>query len=375
LERHPPITQISRISLLLNLINPINLRRKRLFLGALIPMKICTNCVLPETFPGISFDAGGRCSFCQKYRGSEAQEAVKDRFKEKFLKSLEGVRGKGSYDALAAYSGGKDSTFTLMMLKQEVNLKVLAITLDHGFVSPTAVRNIQHVTGVLDMDHLMVRPGAETLRTVFRGSMEPGLYPMKALERASGICNSCMNLVKSLLLKTAIEMHVPMVVYGWSPGQAPVQSSVFKTNAPMIRQMHKAMTEPIRKMVGERLSGFLLEEHHFEKGATPESDRFPYLVNPLAFTGYSEERILEEIRKIGWVDPKDTDANSTNCLLNSFSNEVHLQQYGFHPYAFEIAGLVREGYMTREEGLKKLAAPSDPKIVEYVKTKLGIRQD
>jgi tRNA(Ile)-lysidine synthase TilS/MesJ len=338
-------------------------------------MKICTTCVLPETFPGISLDDQGRCSYCLRYRGNEALETTKERFRGKFLSVLEETRKRGAYDALAAYSGGKDSTYTLMMLKNEFKLKVLAITLDHGFVSPMAVKNIQHVTDTLDMDHMTVRPGAETLRAVFRGSMEPGLYPIKALERASGTCNSCMNLVKSFLLKTAIEMDVPLVVYGWSPGQAPVQSSVFKTNASMIRQMHKAMTGPIRKMVGERLSGFLLEEHHFEKGSTPESDRFPYLVNPLAFSGYSEERILHEIRKIGWVDPKDTDSNSTNCLLNSFSNEVHLQQYGFHPYAFEIAGLVREGYMTREEGLKKLAAPSDPKMVEYVKNRLGIGQD
>ena len=27
---------------------------------------------------------------------------------------------------------------------------------------------------------------------------------------------------------------------------------------------------------------------------------------------------------------------------------------GYHPYAFEIAGLVRDGHMTREEGLAKL---------------------
>ena len=330
---------------------------------------------MPETFPGISFDDQGRCSYCLRYRGNEALETAKERFKDKFLSVLDETKKRGAYDALAAYSGGKDSTYTLMMLKQEFNLKVLAVTLDHGFVSPMAVKNIRHVTDILDMDHMTIRPGAETLKTVFTGSMGPGLYPIKALERASGICNSCMNLVKSFLLKTAIEMDVPLVVYGWSPGQAPVQSSVFKTNASMIRQMHKAMTEPIRKMVGDRLSGFLLEEHHFEAGSSTKTDRFPYLVNPLAFTGYSEERILEEIRKIGWVDPKDTDANSTNCLLNSFSNEVHLQQYGFHPYAFEIAGLVREGYMTREEGLKKLSAPSDPKVVEYVKNRLGIGQD
>ena len=336
-------------------------------------MKICTTCVLPETFPGISFDENGRCSFCTKYRGHENQEQLKERYKQKFLRLIEEKKGLGPYDALVAYSGGKDSTYTLMLLKNEFNLKALAITFDHGFVSPAAVKNIRHVTSVLDMDHMTVKPGTETLNALFAQSMAPEIYPMKALERASSVCNSCMNLVKSFLLKTALEMNVPLVIYGWSPGQAPIQSSVFKTNGAMIRQMHNAMTKPIRKMAGDRLSGFMLEEHHFQGEAGSQKDRFPYLVNPLAFGGYNEEQILDEVRGIGWVDPKDTDSNSTNCLLNSFANEVHLKQLGFHPYAFEIAGLVREGYMTREEGLKKLNTPSDPKMVEYVKNKLGIK--
>ena len=98
---------------------------------------------------------------------------------------------------------------------------------------------------------------------------------------------------------------------------------------------------------------------------------FPYLVHPLAFFDYDEKVILTEIEEIGWVDPKDTDSNSSNCLLNGFANQVHMNQFGFHPYAYEIAGLVREGYMTRDEGLKKLSTPSEPKIIEYVKKKLG----
>jgi len=48
-------------------------------------MKICKTCVLPETFPGISFDEEGRCSYCMRYKGRENQEKVKERFKQKFL--------------------------------------------------------------------------------------------------------------------------------------------------------------------------------------------------------------------------------------------------------------------------------------------------
>jgi len=332
-------------------------------------MRICKTCVIPETFPGIKFNEDGICNYCERYKGSEKQEQLKERYKQKFMSILEETRNIGPYDVLMAHSGGKDSTYTLKLLREDFGLKILAITFDHGFVSPRAVENIHTVTDTLDIDHINVRPGAKPLRDVFVKSMGSDIYPIKALERASSICNSCMNLVKSFLLKSAIEMKVPLVAYGWSPGQAPVQSAVFKTNAQMIRQMQKTVKNIFEKITGDKFSAFFLEDHHFD------GDRFPCLIHPLAFFEYDEENILKEIQTIGWVNPKDTDANSTNCLLNSFANQVHIEQYGFHPYAFEIAGLVREGCMTREEGLQRLSAEPDPKIIEYVKEKLGLDND
>ena len=338
-------------------------------------MKICTNCVLPETFPGILFDEDVRCSYCLRYRGKSHQDRLKKRFGEKFSAVIKETRGKGPYDALVAYSGGKDSTYTLRLLKESFNLSILAITFDHGFVSPVALENIRNVTDNLNIDHLSVRPGAKTLCAVFVKSMASNIYPIKALERASGICNSCMNLVKSFLLKTAIEMKVPIVAYGWSPGQAPIQSSVFKANPLMVRQMQKALIGPFRKITDNALSAFFLQERHFKVADSSESDIFPCFVHPLAFMDYKEEHILTNIKALGWVDPKDTDPNSTNCLLNGFASQVHIEQYGFHPYAFEIAALVREGYMTREEGLKRLSICPDPKVIDWVKRKLGINDD
>jgi tRNA(Ile)-lysidine synthase TilS/MesJ len=334
-------------------------------------MQICTTCVLPETFPGITFDAEGRCCYCTRSPGAERQNKARGRYREKFRGILNEHAGKNSYDALVAYSGGKDSTYTLKLLKEDYALKILAITFDHGFVSPAATKNIRQVTEVLDIDHLTIRPGTKTIRHLFVKSLSPGIYPIKSLERASSICNSCMNIVKSFLLKTAIEMRVPLIAYGWSPGQAPVQSSVFKLNASMLRQMQTAMRKPLNKIVGDRLSSFFLEESHY-KEQSGRSNGFPYLIHPLAFLQYSEEHILTKIKGMGWVDPKDTDSNSTNCLLNGYANQIHINQYGFHPYACEIAGLVREGYLKREEGLKRLAIPPDPKIIRHVKEKLGV---
>ena len=95
-------------------------------------MKICKTCVLTETFPGIQYDNEGRCNYCRRYKGRENQEQQKERFKQKFLTILDKTRNTGSYEVLMAYSGGKDSTYTLKLLKENYELKVLAITFDHG---------------------------------------------------------------------------------------------------------------------------------------------------------------------------------------------------------------------------------------------------
>jgi hypothetical protein len=99
-------------------------------------------------------------------------------------------------------------------------------------------------------------------------------------------------------------------------------------------------------------------------------DRFPYNVHPLAWEFYDENTITNEIKKLGWEAPKDTDTNSTNCLLNAFANSVHIDRYGFHPYVWEIANMVREGVMTREDGYKKIYTDQPLILIEMAKDKL-----
>jgi len=53
--------------------------------------------------------------------------------------------------------------------------------------------------------------------------------------------------------------------------------------------------------------------------------------------------------------PSDTDANSSNCTVNAFANQIHKDRYGFHPYVWEIANMVRSGAMTRDEGMVQYA--------------------
>jgi tRNA(Ile)-lysidine synthase TilS/MesJ len=338
-------------------------------------VKVCNNCVLPETFPAIRFTAEGICQYCLDHDVAGHNEVLRQKYLDKFHALLDKVNTGNAYDAVMAYSGGKDSSYTLKMLKEVYKLEVLAVTFDHGFVSPQALSNIQAVTQALGVDHVMFAPRRDVLYHAFRQSMTTNIYSLKGLQRASSICNTCMNLVKSFLLKTAVEKGIPLIAYGWSPGQAPVQSAVIKLNSSMIEQAQKALVKGLGVIMGDGLKPFVLQDHHFHLLAagdgTNELSGF-YNVHPLAFLAYDEEKIVGEIESLGWRAPQDTDANSTNCLLNGFANQVHLEQYGFHPYAFEIANLVRDGFMSREAGLAKLLEPADQQIVCQVKRKLGV---
>jgi hypothetical protein len=99
---------------------------------------------------------------------------------------------------------------------------------------------------------------------------------------------------------------------------------------------------------------------------------FVYNLNLLAFLKYDEAQIYARIGELGWESPQDTDPNSTNCLLNAFANQLHLEKHRFHPYAMELAELVREGVLAREEAITRLSKPSDQKTVDDIRIRLNL---
>ena len=132
--------------------------------------------------------------------------------------------------------------------------------------------------------------------------------------------------------------------------------------------MQESLYRPLYQIAGDEIRPYFLEDKHFT-----DFYRFPYNIHPLAFLDYNEEKIYETITGLGWKAPEDVDANSTNCLLNSFANNTHKHQFGFHPYAFELANLVREGYMTRTTAIERLNRQEDPHLIETVGNRLGVK--
>ena len=76
-------------------------------------LKRCKRCVLPETFPFIEFDSEGVCNYCKSYVKQKSENTRLD-----FEKVLSQHRkNNGESDCIVAFSGGRDSSYGLHLVK------------------------------------------------------------------------------------------------------------------------------------------------------------------------------------------------------------------------------------------------------------------
>jgi glutamine---fructose-6-phosphate transaminase (isomerizing) len=119
-------------------------------------LRRCTRCVLPETFPFIDFDAQGVCNYCRSYQPRYAHMHPVDS-KRDFIQSLERYRRAGrDPDVLVAFSGGRDSSYGLHLIKKEFGLRPTTFTYDWGMVTDLARRNVARICGQLGIQNILV---------------------------------------------------------------------------------------------------------------------------------------------------------------------------------------------------------------------------
>lgn len=115
-------------------------------------LKRCTKCILPETFPFIEFDEKGVCNICNNYVKKNQPKPIEE------LKELVEPyrRTDGQPDCLVPFSGGRDSTYVLHIVKNILQMNPIAFTYDWGMVTDLGRRNIARVTGKLGVENIIV---------------------------------------------------------------------------------------------------------------------------------------------------------------------------------------------------------------------------
>ena len=331
-------------------------------------MKYCSKCILSENIFSVTINNNGLCNYCLSQQSAPtAQKNIADSFSSINLKQhIKNIGYNSDYDIALAYSGGKDSTYTLYLLKEIYNLNVLAITFDNGFLANETFKNIKRVCLSLDVDSLIIAPPVKKLNAIFRYSEQDESLPKKALERASAICTYCISLIKMNVYREAIMRAIPLIAFGWTPGQINIDKQIVTLDYKMLKSNFARIKNNISEEFGENYNSLLLADEVLDKAR----DRIPSLFYPFINNNYSEQQIIAKIKSLGWTKPSATDSNSTNCMLNAYAIYNHKEKYGFHPYAAELSHLVRNNLMTREEAFNRITQDADMQAIKYIKNKL-----
>lgn len=328
----------------------------------------CKRCVLPTSFPGIRFDAAGICQYCRE-SDSESIDAQAE-LKLQLNEATDTAKGNGAqYQCIVAYSGGKDSTYVLQQLVSEVGLRCLAVTVDNDFLSAAAIENCRRVASALDIDHIFFKPSSLFMRNMYRKSVEGNVNAPAAIKRASDVCNSCINLINNVMIRFAIQNGASLIAGGYLGGQVPKDAAVMELSLVNLVRTRTPMLSRYETAFGARARDY------FALPPGAEAAEALTVINPMLAVDFAEEQIIERIKQLGWITPQDTGIHSSNCRLNDLGIHLHKKKYGFHPYTFELAELVRRGKMDRDQAITKLETEPPADVIADVAKDLGVNSN
>jgi hypothetical protein len=344
--------------------------------------RICAVCILPDTAPGVTFNAEGLCSVCEAAARSRARSpgrapANANNDERQVLEAFVGRGRRDRYDCLCLYSGGKDSTYMLYALARRLNLRVLALTLDNWFISPQTHANIKSTLQRLEtVDHMLFKPSWNVVQKSMQAgfSFEPGTRLGEKAYVVGHACLSCFGLITAYAGKLAMEKGIRNIVAGTTPGQMHQKSARnladrYKSAA----QAFRGLTLPLMRDLSSR-GDDLKRTFRISLRDRLKAVRLN-LVPFYEHVRYDEARILDVVTKeLGWVRPRDTDSCSTNCQLNALGVYVHRKRYGLSPYVFPLSHDVRAGLITREEALRAVNGDLNHAVVARVATQLGLAE-
>ena len=115
-------------------------------------LKRCSKCILPETFPYIYFNNDNVCNYCFNYIKKKKSKSINALFDlvEPYRKQ------NNNLDILVPLSGGRDSTYALHIIKEELKMNPITYTYDWGMVTDLARRNIARICGKLGVENIIV---------------------------------------------------------------------------------------------------------------------------------------------------------------------------------------------------------------------------
>ncbi len=340
-------------------------------------MKRCSKCILPETYPKITFNENGVCNYCINHtpitsKGEEALLKVLDKYR----------KNDGSYECIVPISGGRDSSFVLYYLVKKIKIKVLALTVDHGFLLPLAFKNIENITKSLNLDHQFIKIPEKKILTSKNNTKIKfrGWVKKPSINTIIPVINAGDKTMNHLMAKFAYKRDIHVIFGGNIVGTTEFEHDYFKLGYMGIFPNYKwkfSFTEKLNINLHYFLE-FIKNPYNFHYSIFIEyflgalvffyEDLIkPPSVDFIGFWDYiywNEKNIINTItEELNWQKASDT---TTTWRIDDAAypliNYLYLTIVGFTEHDELYSKMIREGQIDRETALKKCLCDHKPRL-------------
>lgn len=321
---------------------------------------VCSRCLLDTSIKDIWFDDQSVCKYCYIHDEMEKLHPLGSGSEVKLNAILKKIKEEGKrkpYDCIAGVSGGRDSTYTLLMAVK-LGLRPLAVHFDNGWNSDISVKNIKKACEKLNVPLITVVADWEEFKDLqvsfLRASTPDADVPTDYA-------------IYSVLYDTANKEGIRNILNGHSfrtEGTSPVSWTYM--DPLYVSDVHKRFGKIKKIRSFPHMTLLKLFWFSFIKGIRE--------VRLMEFIDYRKNEVDEILQKeLGW---EYYGGHHHENLYTKFFQSYYLPtKFKIDKRKTELSALVRSGQISREEALNELRMSSykyDEKTVEYARIKLDL---
>jgi N-acetyl sugar amidotransferase len=312
-------------------------------------MKICTNCVMPNTKPDLHFDDNGVCDACRSQKDKNYSINWQEREQE-FLTLVKKYKKHPDYDCVIGVSGGKDSTFQVIKVL-ELGLKPLCVCFEPTIPTKIGRKNLNNLNNLgVDLIHI---------------KRDPVVYKKLAKEAfiRTGDNEWQNHLgIFTVVPKFAVNFDIPLIIWGESPQIEYGGPASSKTRNVLDRQW----LEEFGGLLGNRISDMIGVEGLTKRDLslyTYSSDTDVHRVGVTGlFLGYyfkwDLRSVLKKSKEFGFtvadraVETSYENFENLDCYSNHLHDYLKYVKYGFGRATDNACLDIRLGYISRKQGIR-----------------------
>ena len=322
--------------------------------------KTCIRCIFDTTVNDIYFDESGECNYCKIHDELEKAHPLGPNLKIELHKAVRKIKEVGKnkkIDCIAGVSGGRDSTYTLLIAKQ-LGLRPLAVHFDNGWNSDISVRNIKKACEKLEIDLYTVVADWEEFK----------------------------DLQVSFLRSSTPDADIPTDYAIYSV----LYDVANKEGVKYILNGHSFRTEGTSPISWTYMDPLYVRDVHSKFGKIKKIESFPHMTLAnlqyyIWIKGIREFRLMEYIDynkdKVDIVlkDKLDWEYygghHHENNYTKFFQSYYLPKKFNIDKRKTELSALVRSGQKTRQEALIEIASKSyeyKQETINFAINKLGL---